>query len=67
MLLQREPVAGLHDNALDLVTFAIIDGLIRTPGAMPLEMIHVKSRHTAVNRPLAQFPVGSRSGFATRY
>ena len=39
MLLQREPAAGLHDDTLDLVAVSHVDRLIRTPGAMHLEVI----------------------------
>src|SRR3954468_13008304 len=39
VFLQREPAAGFYDDALDLMTIAIVDGLIIPPWAMHLEMI----------------------------
>ncbi len=39
MLLQRQAAAGLDDDPLDLVTFAEIERLIRSPRTMHLEVI----------------------------
>ena len=39
MLLQRKPLARLHDDALDLMALAVVDRLIGTPGPMHLEVL----------------------------
>ena len=39
VLLQRQPAARLHDDALDLVTIAIVDRLVTAPGPVHLDVI----------------------------
>ena len=61
MLLQRQPPAGLDDDALDLVALAIVDRLIGTPGPMHLDVLFgdlgatVFSFATSRFNPLASF------------
>src|ERR1700761_9453974 len=59
VLLQRQPPARLHHDALDLVALADVARLIGPPGPMPLEMIlgHLR-RHGLELRPQPLQPVG---------